>query len=280
MQRFWNTIIKPVVEILQPASIVEIGSDAGGNTENLLEFCRRNGATLHVIDPLPKYDVAEWEERHGGRLVFHEALSLDALPRIDGFDVVLVDGDHNWYTVTGELRLIRERCEQLSIPFPLVMLHDTGWPYGRRDLYYDPDTIPKEYRKPYARKGLLPGHEGLLERGGLNPHLCNALRENEPKSGVLTAIEDFMQETDLPLGLYNVPGMNGLGLLVPRALEERNSELAGFLKALRLPEPVAALVERVERERVLMQVSRQEQRETIRRLKSRLDRKEQTDATQ
>lgn len=274
MQRFWNTIIEPVLEVLRPVSIVEIGSDAGGNTENLLGFCRRSGATLHVIDPVPKYDAGEWEERHGGRLVFHEALSLDALPRIDRFDVVLIDGDHNWYTVMGELRTIRTRCEELSRPFPLVTLHDTGWPYGRRDLYYDPETIPEEHRKPYAKKGLLPGHEALVECGGLNPHLCNALRENEPRGGVLTAIEDFTEETDLPLGLYNLPGHNGLGLLVPRALEERNRELAGFLEDLKLPTTVVALLESVERERIGMQISRQEQRAKARRLKTRLDRKD------
>jgi len=31
MHRFWNTIIEPVLAILQPESIVEIGSDDGEN---------------------------------------------------------------------------------------------------------------------------------------------------------------------------------------------------------------------------------------------------------
>lgn len=95
MQRFWETIIEPVFEITRPKTIVEIGSDFGGNTEKVLGYCQSHGAALHVIDPLPKYDVAEWQERYGEHLVFHRNLSLDAFPRIGEFDAVLIDGDHN-----------------------------------------------------------------------------------------------------------------------------------------------------------------------------------------
>ena len=65
MQRFWETVIEPVLEAVQPKTIVEIGSDQGGNTENLLEFCRKTGSTLHVIDPDPGYDVSEWQREYG-----------------------------------------------------------------------------------------------------------------------------------------------------------------------------------------------------------------------
>ncbi len=64
---------------------------------------------------------------------------------------MFLDGDHNWYTVFHELRLIEEHCQRNERLFPLVLLHDLGWPYGRRDLYYNPETIPAEYRQPYAR---------------------------------------------------------------------------------------------------------------------------------
>ena len=63
MRRFWDTIIEPVLEALQPQRIVEIGSDRGFNTRNLLEYWQRSDAKLHVIDPLPKRDVAAWQER-------------------------------------------------------------------------------------------------------------------------------------------------------------------------------------------------------------------------
>lgn len=130
---------------------------------NLLEFCRQTGATLHVVDPAPGYDVSKWQGRCDDHLVFHGDRSLNALTSIENFDVVLIDGDHNWYTVLSELETIERLCDERGQGFPLVLLHDIGWPYGRRDLYYDPDSIPEEHRKPYDKKGMLPGVPGLVE---------------------------------------------------------------------------------------------------------------------
>src|SRR5688500_18188635 len=106
MKRLWDTMIEPILEATRPKSIVEIGSDEGLNTRNLLQFCERTDAVEHVIDPAPKYDISEWRERYGERFVFYRALSLDVISSLDTFDLVLVDGDHNWYTVYNELRSI------------------------------------------------------------------------------------------------------------------------------------------------------------------------------
>ena len=260
MQRFWETVTEPVLEALQPGVIVEIGSDQGGNTENLLEFCRRTGSTLHVIDPAPGYDVSEWQREYGEHLVFHKDLSLNALPAIEDFDAVLIDGDHNWYTVFNELKTIERLCDERSREFPLVMLHDIGWPYGRRDLYYDPDTIPEEHRKPHEKKGMLPGAKELLEEDGLNQHLHNAVLENEPQSGVLTAVEDFLEGTGHRLELLRLPGIHGLGILLPSQLKESNAKLADFLESLRFSRFVSRYIEGVERARLEIQIRQQEER--------------------
>jgi hypothetical protein len=260
MQRFWETVIEPVLDAVRPGVIVEIGSDQGGNTENLLGFCRRTGATLHVIDPAPGYDAAEWQREHAGRLVFHKDLSLNVLPQIEAFDAVLIDGDHNWYTVFHELKIIEDLCDGRSREFPMVMLHDAGWPYGRRDLYYDPDTIPEEHRKPHEKKGMLPGVPNLVEEGGLNQHLHNALLENEPRSGVLTAIEDFLGETDHRLDLTRLPGIHGLAILVPTRLREENTELGSLLENLRFLPFISGYVEAVEKARLDDQIRQQEER--------------------
>lgn len=260
MQRFWETVIEPVLDAVRPGVIVEIGSDQGGNTENLLGFCRRTGATLHVIDPAPGYDAAEWQREHAGRLVFHKDLSLNVLPQIEAFDAVLIDGDHNWYTVFHELKMIEDLCDGRSREFPMVMLHDAGWPYGRRDLYYDPDTIPEEHRKPHEKKGMLPGVPNLVEEGGLNQHLHNAVLENEPRSGVLTAIEDFLGETDHRLDLTRLPGIHGLAILVPARLREENTELGSLLENLRFLPFISGYVEAVEKARLDDQIRQQEER--------------------
>lgn len=240
----------------EPRVIVEIGSDRGENTLNLLRYCRAHDAKLHVIDPSPKYDVAERREEHGRYATFHQELSLNALYRIDGFDAVLIDGDHNWYTVINELRLIEKQCRRFSRRFPLVLLHDTGWPYARRDLYYDPEVIPDAYRKPYKKLGLAPDSPELLERGGINRHLNNAVYENSLQNGVLTAVEDFLHETDSEVGLVRLPGLHGLSILVPPHLRKREG-LSSFLTDLDLAPVVERYIERLENERQNAELSRQ-----------------------
>ena len=264
MKRFWDAVIGPMLEAARPESIVEIGSDEGLNTRNLLAYAEGVDAVVHVVDPVPKYDVAEWQERYGPRFVFHRALSVDAIPSIDRMDLVLVDGDHNWYTVYNELRLIGERCAELSQPFPLVMLHDVRWPFGRRDLYYDPDTIPEEYRMPHGPEGIRPGVEGLLDEGGLIQGLEKATTEGGPRNGVFTAVEDFLKETDLDLELVVVPGFHGLALLVPPGLR-RNGRFAEILDTWNLEPNVARHAERLEEEWIETGLRYQEQHRNLNR---------------
>lgn len=264
MHRFWDHVIEPLVGILKPEVIVEIGSDYGRNTEKLLAFSEEHGGTVHVVDPLPKYDTADWKERYGDTVVFHRDLSLNVLPKLEDFDLVLIDGDHNWYTVVNELRRIRERCEELAHSFPLVLFHDAGWPYGRRDLYYAPETIPDEYRQPYSVGGVLPEVSAIVPNGGLNRHLAHAVREGGARNGVLTAVEDFVHETQEDFELVLIPGLHGLGVLVPSSLRESNEELREFLDALVSevgPSSLAARnIERVERARLDAEMRQQEYR--------------------
>lgn len=257
MQRFWASVMEPIFGILHPKVIVEIGSDLGGNTANLLDYAHEHDATLHVIDPAPGYDAAAWEREHAGTLVFHEALSLDALPQIESFDAVLIDGDHNWYTVFNELKKIEALIHERNEDFPLVMLHDVGWPYGRRDLYYAPETIPAEHRKPYEKKGFVPGEPGLRDEGGLNRHLFNATVEGEPKNGVLTAVEDFLRESEGEFEFVSLPGMHGLGVILPDKVRE-NADLAEFLRSIALTPFARGYIDRVEKDRLENQISQHE----------------------
>ena len=141
-------------------------------------------------------------------------------------DAALIDGDHNWYTVYNELRLLAEGARRHGTPLPVLILHDVLWPYGRRDLYYAPEQIPEEFRQPYATKGMRPGSKKLLDRGGLNPTMCNALEEGGPRNGVMTAVDDFIAEHDRPLRVVVLPIYFGLAIVVEEERLVEQPELA------------------------------------------------------
>lgn len=251
MIAFWPDVIRPILEDLHPANIVEIGSESGKTTRLLLEFAQKHDARVHSIDPAPAFDAESWQREIPQSFSITRLPSLVGLPAIDQFDVVLIDGDHNWYTVYNELQLIERLSEQIGQPLPLVFLHDIGWPYGRRDLYYNPSTIPQEFRRPYARKGISPTSSRLLSAGGLNAKLCNALEEGGEKNGVLTAIEDYLKHTQAQIELVKIPAVFGLGILLPAALAEANPAVAKKVRAWAAPE-IERFIDRLEMARIAM----------------------------
>ncbi len=258
MYRFWETIIRPIFDLIEPKTIVEIGSGDGRNTGKLVEYCAAKNAILHAIDPAFNFDIQAMENENEGRLIPHRALSLEAMQSIDDYDVVLIDGDHNWYTVFNELKLIEAHCGKNRKSFPLVFFHDIGWPYGRRDLYYNPDSIPEQYRKPCKKLGMRPGVRDLVEDGGANTHLYNATYENDPRSGVLTAVEDFLDETTSDFELFKVPGFHTLGVLVPLLEESLSNQIKRFLGEFCSPPEVLKHFEALERFRIEAEIKLQD----------------------
>ena len=213
MNRHWDKTILPLLIKIKPKHIVEIGSDKGRNTRNILKYCEENNAKLTSIDPKPNFDVDKLKKQYGEKFDLYQDLSLRTLPFLDDFDVILIDGDHNWYTVYNELKTI-EKISKKSNKYPLILFHDICWPYGRRDLYYNPETIPEEYVLPYDEKGMIPNQKVLSADKGLNDHgLKNALYEGGKQNGVLTAIEDYIAESPLDLMFYSIPAYYGLGIL-------------------------------------------------------------------
>ncbi|MBX3286392.1 MAG: hypothetical protein KF703_13675, partial [Actinobacteria bacterium] len=199
---------------------------------------------LHVIDPLPDFDPAEHEAEFAGQYVFHRDLSLNVLGDLPPMDAALVDGDHNWYTVYNELRLLREVARANDAPLPVLILHDVGWPYGRRDLYYDPTNIPDEFRREWSRKGMEPGKVWVVPYGaGLNPTLANANTEGGRRNGVRTGMDDFVAEHDQPLRVLVLPIYFGLAIVVEESRLAANPALREALDRLESTEGKDALLQ-------------------------------------
>ena len=232
----------------QARSIGEVGAYAGDLTRLLLDWARETGARVVAIDPAPQPELEQLEaERPELDLV--RQTSIEAFQTMEIPEAMILDGDHNYYTVAQELRLLAERAGD---ELPLLLLHDVSWPHGRRDDYFDPERIPAEYRQPIAPEaGLYPGVEGTRE-GGM-PYHWPAAREGGPRNGVLTAIEDFLDGRD-DLRLAVVPAFFGVAVLW-----RLDAPYADELADLFDPWDRNPILERLERNRVLHLASSQVQ---------------------
>ena len=265
---FWEPVVAPLLEARAPDVVVEIGVLGGGTTVKLLDFAEAHDVVVHAIDPAPADNglIEDLRRRHEPRFIFHREKSLDALPRIDEPHVVLIDGDHNWYTVLGELRVLAARAAEHGWRFPLTFLHDVDWPYGRRDSYYDPDAIPAEHRQAFRRGGLVYGESELSPERGINIAAKNATEEGTPRNGVRTAVEDFLAETDLDLVFKSVTGYNGLGIIVAREDLDGNGRLRAAVAELESPEWLSRHCRRLEEARIHHLIESSELRRAMRAL--------------
>ncbi len=256
MEFFWETIVQPAFTYIQPHTLVEVGTANGLHTKKILEYCKTHGAVLHAIDPVPDFPVKEWKDLYGDAFQMHTDISLNVLGNIQDADVVLIDGDHNWYTVFHELKILERKATQTGT-FPVVFLHDIGWPYGRRDLYYDPERIPPAFKKAAVQKGILPGKGLPVDDGGLNANFWHSVEENNVQNGVLTAVEDFLKQTTLSIEPTFVTGLYGLCILAPKTLLNHNPAFAEYLQSLKLPENLKKHYDKVEHDRVQLMVCSQ-----------------------
>jgi hypothetical protein len=234
-------------------SVVEVGAERGRLTQELLKWAAPSGARVVAIEPDPVSDLVELVEEHPDLEVIEET-SLEALARIAIPGAVVLDGDHNYYTLSNELRLIAERAPDGQMP--LLVFHDVCWPLARRDQYAAPDRIPPDDRHPYGEDiKLVPGNPGTADRG--LPFEWGALEEGGPRNGVMTAIEDFMSERE-GLRLAVIPIFFGCGLLWPESAPW-SDEVAEITE----PWDRNPILERVEKARVVQLVQRHSREQEI-----------------
>lgn len=215
MTAFW-VVIQQLLDVVQPDCLVEIGGDQGECTQKLCRWASARQGHVHVIETHPTEKLKKIVDQYEfARL--HVGLSLEILPSLqEKVDCFIVDGDHNYYTVSNELKLIAKH----NTP-ELILLHDVCWPWGRRDIYYDLETIPQEYRRdpvldPDA--GILPGQPGISHEKGFHSkgQFAFAKTEGGSQNGVMSAVQDFLNENP-GYELFTIECVFGLGILVPKS---------------------------------------------------------------
>ena len=251
MLQFWASVLKPMLDKTKARVVIEIGADEGRNSIQLARWSRENRAMVHVVDPEPRFDMERLEERFAASVRVHRVTSLEALPDLLPADAVLIDGDHNWYTVYHELEaLFGPEGTEPPASAPIAVCHDVEWPYGRRDLYYAPERIPETYRQPCSRGGLHPPGPGVTA-GGLNFAMCHAEREGGARNGVKTAIEDALAGRESAFRVAWIPVLFGLAIIVPMARLVARPDLTAFLDSLEPSRSLRSICKTTERDRVL-----------------------------
>lgn len=233
-------IVIPCLQAAAPTSVVEVGAYAGDVTRILVQWSEASAARIWTIDPDPQDALVALARAHP-QVELVRSTSHQALGELPSAEAYIIDGDHNYFTVAEELRLIAQRAADAT---PLLICHDVCWPHARRDSYYAPEAIPAPQRQPTVEGGyVFPGVSGVHD-GGLIYH-WPAAEEGGRQNGVLTAIEDFLQGRE-ELRFALVPAFFGLGVIW-----SREAPYADALDAILEPWDRNPVVARLEANRVL-----------------------------
>jgi len=238
-------LLFPCLDAVRPRLLIEIGAYAGDTTRLLLDWAAREPAPARVIsiDPAPHEDL-EALAADRPQLELDRRRSLEALAELPSADAVIIDGEHNYYTVSAELRLIEQRAGEGALP--LLVCHDVGWPHARRDAYYSLESIPAEHRQPASAGVYLHPDDAGYHDGGLSMvSQSQAEQEGGPRNGVLTAVEDFLHGRG-GLRFALVPAFFGLGVIW-----SRDAPYAPELERILTPWDRNPIVARLEANRVL-----------------------------
>lgn len=164
--------------------VLEIGIDKGQTLIPLYSFLQNNfklfeiiGCDIYVRPHVGTILAAMQSDASPSQLAYlQEESSLTMLPRCleiktdnndRGFDLILIDGDHNYRTVKEELHF----CTNLLAPAGIIVLDDYNGKHANKDMFYseDKETID-------------------------NTDLATpAPTEESSKQGVKTAVDEFLE---------------------------------------------------------------------------------------
>ncbi len=126
---------------------------------------------------------------------------VNAISKIDRCDLVILHEDANWFTTYQSLVAILDHwCAGDLYRLPVILIHNTSEPYGRRDHYRNKEYIPAQYTQA---------------TGGSNA----ALYEGNTHNGVLKGLEDFCQQYDPQNALHvsHIFASGGLSIIASAA---------------------------------------------------------------
>jgi predicted O-methyltransferase YrrM len=170
-------LVKNYLDQFETPTVLEVGLDRGITSIPVVtHLARKHEAFVFFgIDVLLQESLKitlsyiDYAEKQSVRLC--QGNSLDVLPKLVAqkakFDVLLIDGDHNYYTVAKELEYLDDLTHENS----LVIIDDYHGRWGDKDLWY---SDRKEYEavaeatKPQEteKHGVRPAVDEFVEKIG------------------------------------------------------------------------------------------------------------------
>lgn len=165
--------------------ILEIGIDTGismfaiNNNLNLLKVpFEYTGLDVLVQSHISIIDYTFFQLFNENKNNFIKINSLEYLKECnDTFDIILIDGDHNYNTVYKELSYI----DKISHENTLIVCDDYNGRWSKKDLYYS-------------------------ERKGYEDNEIATKKIESEKKGVGTAIDDFLKENPQYFSFFMMKG--------------------------------------------------------------------------
>ena len=194
----YQNIAKPIMQYLshfEEPKVLEIGVDRG---QTALPICHnlslldrpflyegvdiklRDDVILSVSAMAKLYSLATEPGLGFHNVAFYERNSLDFLAEaIDNarkYNLILIDGDHNYYTVYKELEL----AQHLALPSTIIICDDYNTNWADKDLYYSE-------REEYKDNELATKRQET-ENAGVRPAVNNFIKESNGKWKVLPGL--------------------------------------------------------------------------------------------
>jgi len=219
----FSEVIGRIFAASRPAVVVEVGVESGGASSIYLDH---GASDVYCIEPTPTDQMRTALAKHAN-LHLVEGFSPDILGDIPLGDVYILDGDHNYATVRAELDWILAKA-----PDAIVILHDVLWPCGRRDQYYNADTLDSGGVHEHGDDGSTVWHDEVTPAGfvGLG-HFTVAVEAGGERNGVMTAVEDALAAQSTGTHEFAlVPAVFGLGIIYPTRDQERADRLRAALE--------------------------------------------------
>jgi predicted O-methyltransferase YrrM len=194
--------IKQFLSQIQSPKVLEIGLCKGITTIPLLAFMSRMHENFEFVgvDVLVQESLLiilnNIDVLPSQKMIIHQDSSLNALPKLTEsskkFDVVLLDGDHNYYTVSRELEYLDSLTNQNSI----VLIDDYHGRWSEKDLWYSEKEGYESADKATKRID--------TEKHGVKPAVDDFLMKNSNWE-LLTPIpgEPVMLRRKKDLGMFN-----------------------------------------------------------------------------